>query len=348
MDHDPSHRKRSIGALVTLIVALAAVVLGWRYLRTAELNPLSDDAVITADTVTIAPSVAGRIERFAVKDNGVARKGELLLALDPLTYRLAVAQTAADLQIAEAAQADKLRAVSAERSNAAIAHEQVTRAKQNLDLASQTLARLEPLRPKGYVSAQQVDDAATAKRDAEVSLKQAVQQEAAANALVSDTAAAAALVAARRAALAIAERALAETELKAPFDGKVVGLEAAAGGYVLPGQSVFTLIDTGAWFASAAFLETDLPSIRIGDCATVYTLADRGRAIKGRVEGIGWGVSSEELIALPRKMPIVPKTLEWVRVAQRFPVRIRLFDPPDDLMRIGASATATVHHGTGC
>ncbi|MBA4788161.1 MAG: multidrug transporter subunit MdtN [Rhizobiales bacterium] len=344
----PSHRIRSVAALVALVAVVGAVLLGWRYIRSAELNPLSDDAVITAEVVNVAASVPGRIVTFGVAENASVRKGALLFALDPAGYRLAVEQAAADLRVAEAAEADKRRVVAAERSNAEIAREQVVRARQNLDLATQTLARLEALRPKGYVSAQQVDDAATAKSDAEVSLKQALKQEAAADVLVSDTAAAQALVAARRAALAIAERGLAETEVRAPFDGKVVGLEAAAGGYVLPGQSVFTLIDTDAWFVSAAFLETELTRIRIGDCATLYALADRTRPIRGRVEGIGWGVTSEEQIALPRKMPIVPKTLDWVRVAQRFPVRIRLIDPPEDLMRIGASATATVHHGRGC
>ncbi|WP_234051481.1 MULTISPECIES: multidrug transporter subunit MdtN [unclassified Xanthobacter] len=348
MDEDVKPHSRRLGIIVSLVAVAAAVVFGWRYFRNAELNPLSQDAVITADAANIAAAVPGRIERFGVKENGAVRKGELLFALDPISYRLQKEQAAADLKMAEAALADRQRAVEAERSNAIIAREQVMRARSNLDLATQTLARLEALRPKGYVSAQQVDDAATAKRDAEISLKQALHQQAAADALVSDVAAATALVEARRAALALAERALANTQVHAPFDGKVVGLAVAAGEFVLPGQSVFTLIDTGAWFVSAGFLETELPGIAVGDCATVYALADRTRAIRGRVEGIGWGVASEELINLPRKMPIVPKTLDWVRVAQRFPVRIRLMEPPDELMRVGASATATVHHGGGC
>ncbi|TCK28589.1 multidrug efflux system membrane fusion protein [Ancylobacter aquaticus] len=340
--------RRRLGILVSLLAVLAAAFFGWHYLRHAELNPLSQDAELTADVTAISASVAGRIVSIAVRENQSVAKGELLFALDPTTYRLLVEQAGADLKLAEAALADKQRTVTAERSNAVIAQGQITRARQNLALTTQTLARLEALRPKGYVSAQQVDDAATAKRDAEVSLKQAIQQEAAALVLVSDTAAAVALVEARRAALAIAERALADTQVAAPFDGKVVGLETAVGEYVLPGQSIFVLIDTGAWFASAAFVETELAGIRASNCATVYTLANRDVKIRGRVEGIGWGVQSTEQITLPRKMPIVPKSLDWVRVAQRFPVRIRLLDPPADLMRIGASATATVHHDTEC
>ncbi|MCK0209558.1 multidrug transporter subunit MdtN [Starkeya koreensis] len=340
--------KRRLGIVVSLLALAAAVVFGWRFFQNAELNPLSQDAVLTADIAAISAAVPGRIVTIAVKENDAVRRGDLLFALDPATYRLQVEQAAADLKLAEAGLADKQRAVSAERTNAVIAHEQVTRARSNLELATQTLSRLEALRPKGYVSQQQVDDAATAKRDADVSLRQAVQQEEAATVLVSDTAAAVALVEARRAALAIAERALEDTQVRAPFDGKVVGLESAPGGYVLPGQSVFVLIDTGAWFASASYVETELAGIRVGNCATVYALANRDVRIEGRVEGIGWGVASQDVINLPRVMPIVPKTLDWVRVAQRFPVRIRLLDPPASLMRAGASATAIVHHGTDC
>ncbi|MDQ0345653.1 multidrug transporter subunit MdtN [Ancylobacter vacuolatus] len=344
----PHASRRPLGLLVSLLAVAAAVWLGWHYLSDAARNPLSQDAELSADVTAISASVPGRIVSIGVRENQAVAKGALLFALDPTTYRLQVEQARADLKLAEAALADKQRTVTAERANAVIAQDQVTRARQNLALATQTLARLEALRPKGYVSAQQVDDAATAKRDAEVSLRQAIQQEAAALVLVSDTAAAVALVEARRAALAIAERALADTQVMAPFEGRVVGLETAVGEYVLPGQSIFVLIDTGAWFASAAFVETELAGIRVGNCATVYTLANREAKIRGRVEGIGWGVQSTEQITLPRKMPIVPKSLDWVRVAQRFPVRIRLIDPPADLMRIGASATATVHHDTDC
>ncbi|TCT05700.1 multidrug transporter subunit MdtN [Aquabacter spiritensis] len=340
--------KKGLGIVVSLAALVGAVLAGWAYFRNASLNPLSQDAVVTTDTVAISATVPGRIAAIDVAENGAVKKGETLFSLDPASYRLQVRQAEADLRIAEAALADRKRSISAEQSNALIAREQVTRARSNLDLATQTLARLEGLRPKGYVSAQQVDDAATAKRDAEISLKQALQQQAAADVLVSDVAAAVALVDARKAALAIAERAHSETVIRAPFDGKVVGLTQAPGGFVVPGQSVFTLIDTSAWYVSAAFLETELSMIEVGNCASVYTLANRSALIRGRVEGIGWGVASEEVITLPFKMPIVPKSLDWVRVAQRFPVRIRLIDPPAPLMRIGASATATVHHGSRC
>jgi hypothetical protein len=75
---------------------------------------------------------------------------------------------------------------------------------------------------------------------------------------------------------------------------------------------------------------------------------NRSKPIKGVVEGIGWGVLDEERINLPRSVPYVQRSLNWVRVAQRFPVRVRLENSPEQLMRLGASAVVEVKHGDTC
>jgi multidrug efflux system membrane fusion protein len=337
-----------IGALISIAIIAASGVVAYRSHVVSTANPLSDDATLSADVVQVAASVAGRIKAIHVRENDLVHKGDLLLELDDTTYRLAVEQTRADLAIATAAGSDQARNIRAEQANASVAEEQVERARSNLALATQTLNRLLPMQSKGYVSAQQIDDARTAQRDAEVSLNEALRQLDAAEALIGDEEAAEALVRAREAAVAIAENELAGTMLYAPHDGRVVGLTVSAGSYALPAQPIFTLIDTGAWFASANYTETVLPGITVGDCATVYALADRHHAIKGVVEGIGWGIASKGMIDLPYSLPIVPKSLDWVRVQQRFPVRIRLIDPPADLMRMGASAISIIHDDQGC
>tara|TARA_R110002020_G_scaffold26460_16_gene85497 strand:+ start:2377 stop:3423 length:1047 start_codon:yes stop_codon:yes gene_type:complete len=348
MATDRIHASKVGGAIVAAVIVAAAAVLGWNHLRTARLNPLSQEAVLTAPVVHIAATVAGRIVEMPVRENAAVAQGDVLFRIDPAPYRLAVDQAAGDLAIAEAALADRRREIEAEQRNAEIATGQVDRAEENLAYATGTLARLLPLAPKGYVSAQEVDTAATAKRDAEISLREAQRQAEAADALVGNPAAAQALVQAREAALSIAEHELEATVVRAPHAGRVVGLTVATGEFVLPGEAVFTLIDTSAWYASANFVETELGRIRTGSCATVHVLADRSVAVRGRVESAGWGVASEQMINLPSGMPIVPRSLDWVRVAQRFPVRVRLTDPPADLMRMGGSATVTVHDDTDC
>jgi multidrug efflux system membrane fusion protein len=337
-----------VGSALAVAVLAGAAVSGWLYAQRAANNPLSEDAVLTANVVNVAATVTGRVTTIAVADNQRVAAGDLLFALDPEPYALAVEQVEADLRLAEALRDAQRRTIAAEQSNAAVATEQIRRARTNLALAEATLARLLPLTPKGYVTAQQVDDARTARDDARTSLDQALRQAEAANALITTLDESEALVAARQAALAIAERELAATRVLAPHDGLVVGLTVSTGEIVAPGQSLFTLIDTRNWYASATFPETELTHIAIGDCARVYVLADRSRPVAGRVDSIGWGVLSEDLVNLPRNVPYVPKSLNWVRIVQRFPVRIRLDDPPASLMRLGASAVALVRHGEDC
>lgn len=339
---------KSLGVVITLIVVAVTIFLVWHSMTDAENNPLSQNAIVTANVVHIASTVSGRIASFDIEENEAVDEGQRLFSIDQKTYQLAVDQAAADLAIARASYAEQQRTISAEESNAAIASAQVERAQANLELATETLNRLLPLSSKGYVSAQEIDNARTAKRDAEISLKEAQKQAEAAEVLVSNTDGSAALVEARRSALAIAEHELSETKVHAPTNGRVVGLNVSKGEFVLPGETVFTLVDTDAWYVSAAYLESDLPRIEIGNCATVYALANRSVPIRGIVEGIGAGVRSEELIDFPNSLPLVPKSLDWVRIAQRFPVRIRLLEAPETLMRIGASATATIHQHNDC
>ena len=341
-------KTKIVGAFISLLLISGAATVAVLNFRLSSDVSVSDDAILDADVVHIASSVAGRIDAIPVKDNDFVRKGDILFELDKTPFKLAVAQTRADLDIALAEQEDQTQNIQAQLLNVSIAEEQVSRAETNLELATQTLNRLLPMEEKGYVSAQQLDTARTARKDAQVSLNEALKQLEAAQALVRSEAAAESLVAARQAALAIAEHALANTTIRAPHDGRIVGLAISSGEYVLPGQRIFTLIKTDAWYASAGYLETDLPKISVGDCATVYALSSRDTEIKGVVEGIGWGVTSKELLNLPITLPIVPKSLDWVRIQQRFPVRVRLIDPPADLMRIGASANTVIRHGDEC
>ncbi|MGP7733639.1 multidrug transporter subunit MdtN [Oceanimonas smirnovii] len=336
------------GIIIAVIVLVGAAIAGWYYMRHTTTTSLSDEAVISANTVNIAATVAGRVVRIAVKDNQRVSAGDLLFEIDPKPYAVIVDKARADLQLAEALRDTQRRSITAEQSNAAIAAEQLTRARTNLALAEATLNRLTPLAPKGYVTAQQLDDARTLRRDAQISLEQAIHQQAAAEAMVATLDEAEALVQARRAALALAELELEETQVRAPHTGLVVGLTVSAGEIIAPGQSLFTLIDTEHWYASATFAETELKHIAVGDCARVYVLADSTNPVMGRVDSIGWGVISEELINLPRNFPYVPKSLNWVRMVQRFPVKIRLEQPPASLMRAGASAVALISQDDRC
>ncbi|MEJ0024782.1 MAG: multidrug transporter subunit MdtN [Rhizomicrobium sp.] len=337
-----------MAVLISVLIVAAGIAIGGYVLHRRTLLPSTDDATIDADVVHVAAAVGGRIVAIPVAENMPVAKGDLLFQIDPVPYRLAVDQTRSDLDLAKAALDTQRRVLSTQRSAATVAADQVKRALANLDLATRTVERLRPLAAKGYVPRLQLDQAETAARDAATSLLQAREQETAAARAVDTEAGAAATVRARQAALAIAERALQDTTVRAPHAGRVVGLTVSTGEMVIPSQALFTLVNSDEWFAVANFREFDLGTIAAGDCATVYSLIDRSVPIPGVVQGIGSGVLDEERVNLPRSVPYVERSLNWVRVAQRFPVRVRLTSPPSALMRLGASAVVEVRHGDAC
>jgi membrane fusion protein, multidrug efflux system len=336
----------------TSVIALAtialAVVLGLFSASWVRGHPSSSDASIDADVVHVAAAVGGRILEIRVRENSPVHRGERLFQIDPVPYQLLVAQAQADLAVAEAQLGTQRKYVSTQRSTATIARDQITSAKANYELATRTVERLTPLTAKGFVPNQQLDQADVTAHDAATRLQQAEVQQTAALEAIDTVQAGESLVAARQAALALAKRNLEDTTVRAPHDGLVVGLTVSSGEFVGPGQSLFTLIDTEEWFASANLRETDLAAVRSGDCATVYSMIDRRLPIRGVVDSIGWGVLDEDRINLPRSVPYVERSLNWVRVAQRFPVRIRLEHPPLQVMRLGASAVVEVNHGRQC
>jgi multidrug efflux system membrane fusion protein len=345
----PGTRRRPLWArAVSLAIIAAAIVFGLYVLRRSDDQPTTDDATIDADVVHVAAEVGGRISDLPVAENVHVEKSNLLFQLDPVPYRLVVDQARANLDMAQAALETQHRVLSTQQSSATIAAAQVRSAMANLDLANRTVARLGPLAAKGYVPTQQLDQAQTVQRDAATSLQQAQEQRAAAVRAIDTDAGATAAVEARRAELAIAMRHLKDTTVNAPQSGRVVGLTVLSGEMVAPGQSLFTLVNDDAWYAVANFRETDLHAVVVGDCATVYSMIDRTQSIKGWVQGIGYGVLDTDRVDLPRSVPYVERSLNWVRVAQRFPVRILLKQPPQDLMRIGASAVVEVKHGAAC
>lgn len=340
---------RGVIARLVVVAVIGGAAAGFvSYLRELDRNPYTDDASIDADVVHVAPTVSGRLVELPVAENQLVQAGDVLFQIDPEPYRLRVQLAEAELKAAQAQLDTRRRTVSGETANAASASEQVTQARASLQLASNTLSRLQPLLPKGYVSVQQVDDAQTSKRKAELAYTQATLQATAAKSAINTTDDAEANIQARQATLALARRDLRETTVRAPHRGRVTGLTVRSGEYVSPAQSLFTLVVTEDWFASANFRETDLAAIAVGSCAEAYSLIDRRTAIRGRVDGIGFGVKDGDRTDLPRGVPLVQKSVNWVRVDQRFPVRVRLEDPPERLMRLGASALVRIRPGAGC
>ena len=244
-----------IGKLISLLLIAAAIGIAIYVAHRNAVMPWTDAATIDADVVHVAPAIGGRIIEIPVAENALVAKGDLLFQIDPVPHRITVAQAEADLAIAEASLDTQERLLSTQRSAAKVAAEQVQRAETNLELAKRTVERLTPLATKGYVPTQQLDQAQTSQHDAETSLQQAHVQETAAIAAIDTDAAARANVRARKAALALAQRGLDDTTVRATHAGRVVGLSVSTGEMIAPSQTLFTLVNTEEWFAVANFRE---------------------------------------------------------------------------------------------
>src|SRR5438128_8440877 len=176
---------------------------------------------------------------------------------------------------------------------------------------------------------------------AEAALQQSRSERARAEDAVGQVAEVNARIAAAEAAVHAAELDLEFTRLRAPFSGRVVNLNISPGAFARTGVEVFTLVDTGNWYVMANFRETQLRHIPAGAPVDVYLQSHPGRHFRGTVVGLGWAVLPENGTSV-NGLPRIERSLDWIRLAARFPVRIRIEDP-DESFRIGASAVATVH-----
>ncbi|MCY1201594.1 p-hydroxybenzoic acid efflux pump subunit AaeA [compost metagenome] len=138
----------------------------------------------------------------------------------------------------------------------------------------------------------------------------------------------------------VAELNLARSELRAPRNGQVTNLRLAQGNYVGAGQPVMALVDDGSFYVQAYFEETKLPRIKVGAPVKVW-LMGAGEPLAGTVESISRGITDRNAIPDTQLLANVEPTFNWVRLAQRIPVRIKLDKVPEDV-QLSAGMTASV------
>jgi multidrug efflux system membrane fusion protein len=331
------------GKVIAWTVVIAAIVLGVLVVVAIDRRPRTHDARIFAYSAAMASEINGRIVRVLISNDQQVEAGAPLILIDPAPYEMQLREARAQVAALQAQIALTGRQVTSQGSGVQAAENQVARAREQLRLNEETLKRLEPLLGPGYVTQQQIDEARTNQATAVASLEALTHNATQARQAVGDTFSLQAQLEGAEAAEALAARNLDLTTLRAPFTGIVVGLQIAAGTFALSGRPLFSLIKSDAWYAIADFRETELPRIAVGDPATVWTMAESNRAFTGRVESLGAGVQSSDQDG--PNLPQVGRDLNWVVVAQRFPVWVRLDHPPPEAMHVGMTASVKVQHG---
>jgi membrane fusion protein, multidrug efflux system len=331
------------GRIIAAASIIVALVLGVLVVFALDRRPRTHDGRLFAFSAAMASEINGRVVRVYITNDQPVTKGSALILIDPAPYEMQLRQARAQVAALKAQIGLTGRQVESQNSGALAADSQVEKAVEQLKYAQDTRQRLEPLVSPGFVTQQQLDEARTNESSALAALHAITRDAKQAHQAIGDTLSLEAQLQGAEATEALAARNLDLTTLRAPFDGVVVGLQIAEGTFALSGHPLFSLIKSDAWYAIADFRETELPRIAVGDQATVWTMADSGRAIAGRVESLGSGVQSTDQDG--PGLPQVGRDLDWVVVAQRFPVWVHLDHPPPEAMHVGMTASVKVHHG---
>ncbi|MDV6317628.1 HlyD family secretion protein [Chromohalobacter sp. HP20-39] len=144
-----------------------------------------------------------------------------------------------------------------------------------------------------------------------------------------------------KANLASAQLDLKRTVVEAPADGHILNQHLSEGNYVTAGNAVMALVKDDSYYVTGYFEETKISRIEVGDPAKV-TLMSGDTELRGRVAGIGRGIANTNTSLNSQLLPQVEPTFNWVRLAQRIPVRIELAQIPEGTL-LSAGMTATIH-----
>jgi multidrug resistance efflux pump len=156
--------------------------------------------------------------------------------------------------------------------------------------------------------------------------------------------AAQAQVTSANASLKLAKLNLGYTRVVAPVNGYITNMNTSVGTWVSAGMQLMALVDTDSFWIAAHFKETQLPGIRPGQNARITMMGYRQEPFIGVVRSIGWGIFVQDGSAGSGTylLPSVNPTIDWVRLPQRFPVRIEVQGKPPAPLRIGQTVSVAM------
>lgn len=315
-------------------VVISMLVVGiTAWIRYDSLHPSTSDAYVSAAVVRISPRITGKLDSIPVHDYDHVEQGQLLLQIDPQPYRIALERARSNLALATQQRNAAQAAVESARAL-------VSQHRAELEDARRNHQRTQKLLQQKSISQAQADSVRFKLKEIESAYQASVAdlgrmqgrfQEAAAQIRVAQT------------AVEEATMNLGYTRILAPVSGYLGKLEVRPGNVVQAGQPLFPLVEDQSAWVYANFKETDLHRIQPGQQAHIRLDMYPGRTFNGVIESLS--PASGVAFSL---LPPENATGNWVKVTQRFPVRIAFTDQdPGMTLRIGASSTVTVDTSSG-
>jgi len=354
--------------ITTSVIVLAAIgIVAYKY-QDYMKYPWTRDGLVRAHVVEIVPRVSGEIVRVPVRNNQLVKKGDLLFEIDPRTFQATVDLARAQLDNMRDVVKSLAEQVEGMRDEVKQHEADLNEAKADVEVAAAeeddariAFQRAKDLVASGAVSQADFDNKNAAYQTALAKLSEArarVNQMAAA--LVQAKADVARGLAdlgtpgednprLRRASaeLETAQLNLEFTKVRAPTDGYVTNLLLHVGDSAVANQPSVAVIDANSFYVEAFFRETMVENFRNGDRAVVTLMSYPDTPLEGEIESIGWGIAQQNGSTGFQLLPAVKPTFEWIRLAQRIPVIVRIEASDKFNLRAGTTASVVVMTGTG-
>jgi membrane fusion protein (multidrug efflux system) len=317
--------------LIAIVLVLVASVGGYAFVHFSGYSRSTENAYINADVVNVGALVGGRVITVYVTDNQHVRQGDSLFDVDPQPFTIALERAQADLALAK-------QAARQDNAEIRVARARVAQTQSDLNNVRTIYARDQELVARHFVSQQSLDDAQTRVQELQASLDQARAELSKALAAPEKTEERGDVLRAQ-AAIDQAKLDLEHTRVTAPQDGQISNLSLTSGSLVSVGLPLFALIADNSFHIDANFKETELVGIHAGQDADIQIDMYPGQRFKGTVESLSGGTGTAFSLLPPQNA-----TGNWVKIAQRVPVRIKFAQTDTEHpLRIGATATVTVH-----
>ncbi len=357
--------KLLLTGIVVLIAAGAMLFKYWDYVA----NPWTRNGQVRASVIQITSRVSGPVITLPIRSNQFVKAGDLLYEIDPRTFQASLDQARAQLdqtggnvqalesqvEAAKAGVNSSRAAIEQAKSTIAQLEATIVKNKADYDRKQELLPKqatsqrsLQWSKANYEVSLQQKNAAMAALNQARAALAKSQATLAQTQAQLGAMGAANPQFRGAVAAVQQAELNLEFTQVHSPVDGYITNLNLRLGGQAVANQPVLALVDVNSYWIDGYFKENTIADIHSGDRAVVTLMTYPDSPIEARVDSIGWGISQQDGSTGFELLPNISPTFEWIRLAQRVPVRVHLTDVPESIqLRVGTTCSVLVMAGRG-
>ena len=323
MKKSKPYKQIIIGVIIIAVVAIS-IIWYWLY---STFHPSTDNAYINAGITYVSPKASGYIKKIYVNNNQYVKNGDLLLEIDPSSYNIALKKSIKDYKLSQQQYQASIQQIEIAKAN-------LVKAELQYELTKKIALRYSQLYQKKSGSLQdkekyttQYKQAQQAKNQAKLDLKKSEI-----NSSIMKTQSNIAKI-----ALDNAKLNKSYTKVFSQSDGYIGNMNLQSGQLISQGQRLFIIIDNNNWWVDVNLKETQLSRIKIGQIAQI-SLDMYSHTYKGSVISISYASGNTYSL-----LPAQNASGNWVKVTQRFTVKVKLKNNKDFPLRVGASANVSIN-----